>query len=80
MSWMEKAACRGMDPELFDHPGGPSYPVEAQQACEGCPVRDQCQEYLLQWPVQTGWGAGLTADARAALRLRLQRSREKVTS
>lgn len=45
--WRAKAACRYVDPMLFDRPeaGGRKVPKSAQYAasyCHGCPVRREC--------------------------------------
>lgn len=70
--WTERAACRGLDPELF-YPVGSSGPaveqVDAAKAvCAGCPVRTEC----LDWALRTGeahgvWG-GTTPEERRFLR------------
>lgn len=42
--WMQDAACRGVDPELFFPPQGGS--VAAPKAvCTECPVRVECFDY-----------------------------------
>jgi hypothetical protein len=41
-SWMARAACRGMDTNLFYVDAGESYAPEAVAACEACPVKGPC--------------------------------------
>ena len=44
LAWKSRAACRGMDPELF-FPDRGVVPHEALKACALCPVRVECREY-----------------------------------
>ena len=64
-SWQADAACRGADPIDFDIPEGT--PV-SRELCQSCPVVEECLGYLLAWPTQAGYGAGLTETERTALR------------
>jgi WhiB family redox-sensing transcriptional regulator len=66
--WRRRAACVGVDPELW-FPVGPLADVsEARAVCVGCPVRAVCLAWALERGVQGVWG-GLTEDERRALRL-----------
>lgn len=42
--WMQDAACRGLNPNLFfpKYPGDMSIVPYARQVCASCPVRQQC--------------------------------------
>lgn len=69
-AWQARAACNGVDPDLF-------FPVKttsnqdverAQAVCRDCPVRDECLEYGLH--LQDGIWGGLAAGARKKLRNR----------
>lgn len=72
MNWIRRAACDGMDTNVFypakaDHEG-----VEAAKAvCRRCPVRGECFEYALN---QTGWDGdhgiwgGTTPEERKQIR------------
>ena len=54
--WVSKAACRGMDPELF-FPGRGESTVEARQVCATCTVACPCLEYALRSAEKYGiWG------------------------
>jgi WhiB family redox-sensing transcriptional regulator len=45
--WMERAACRGMNVDLFfPEPG--NWPADAYLTCNRCPVRLDCLEYGLR--------------------------------
>lgn len=72
--WRDRAACRGMDPELF-FPAGESGPMHdaqvaaAKAVCAGCPVRAVClAEALARIPY--GIAGGLTEQERRRLRTR----------
>lgn len=55
-TWMERAACRGMDPALFfDH-----IDSRAIAACARCPVREQCEQYADTHQTTAGLWAGRT--------------------
>jgi WhiB family redox-sensing transcriptional regulator len=62
--WMELAACRGVEPELFfteKKPGVPcSRTARAKEICSTCPVQAQCLDFATatSW-VQHGVWAGL---------------------
>ena len=69
-SWMSRAVCRGVDPELF-FPVGESGPalaqvVEAKAVCARCPVRAPCLEFALV-AITDGVAGGLTEQERRAL-------------
>lgn len=70
--WMERAACKGTDPDLFF----PSVGDTAKpfiKACEPCPVRDECLEWGLHEKFGV-WG-GLTERERRIIRTKRRRSR-----
>ena len=67
--WMDDAACRGVDPDLFHN----RYQVgEAKEVCRGCPVRLACLEYALAAPELRGVLGGVTTKERVRLRRRLR--------
>lgn len=67
-SWVGRAACRGLDPELF-HPGPGESPAPARAVCGTCPVRVECGQWALFHRVQHHgiWG-GLTERDRRRIR------------
>lgn len=76
--WRTRAACLGVDPELF-FPVAETGPVldaqvaTAKAVCAHCPVRAQClTEALTRIPY--GIAGGLTEDERRALHRRSQRA------
>lgn len=72
--WMSRAACGGVDPELF-FPANESAQtaVKAQEVCAECPVNGMCLRYALKHQVQYGiWGGLITRD-RNQVRHRLYR-------
>jgi hypothetical protein len=66
--WRSRAACRGVDPEVFFPTAerGPVYDAQvsvAKAVCVGCPVREAClTEALARIPY--GIAGGLTAEER----------------
>lgn len=75
LSWMDRAACRGKDLELFfpDEPRLPHLPdpdVAAKRICAGCPVREECLTYALGKPETEGVWGGMSAHERRFSRRR----------
>ena len=67
-AWQQSAACRGMDPRLWDSDAGLVAGEIGRAVCERfCPVRDACAEAGRDEPENT-WG-GITAADRLALML-----------
>jgi WhiB family redox-sensing transcriptional regulator len=69
-SWRKRAACRGVDPEVF-------YPVTDEEAgvakaiCASCPVREACLEHALSAREREGiWGGATERERRRILRQR----------
>lgn len=73
-AWFERAACRGMDAELF-FPARGEMPREALAVCRRCDVANQCLDYCLSLPAvnelppQGVWG-GTTMNERKKLGMR----------
>lgn len=69
-AWAARAACRGVDTELF-YPKGESFtPADASiidTYCRSCPVRRECLEEALTRTEPGIWG-GLTEKQRKALK------------
>jgi WhiB family redox-sensing transcriptional regulator len=71
--WLNEAACRDADPELF-FPDGDIRSVQAQVStakliCGGCPVSATC----LSWALTSGQQAGIWGGLTEGERKRLQR-------
>jgi WhiB family redox-sensing transcriptional regulator len=68
MTWQSRAACRGLDPELF-YPGRGhrSVHAEAAELCLTCVVRPACLDHALHFE-ETGYWAGTTGRDRRRLR------------
>lgn len=64
--YLDDAACRGMDPELFYAEGGAAI-AKMKEVCAVCPVRQKCLEWAVTREEFGVWG-GTTARERAALR------------
>ena len=78
-AWLTRAACRGMDPELFfPERGEPTEPAKA--VCAGCPVRGECLDYALTNVERFGIWGGLSERERRAIRRRQVRARRGVAA
>lgn len=79
MDWRSKAACLGVDPELFFPIGntGPAIAqaAEAKAVCATCEVRETCLEWALENNQDSGVWGGLSEDERRALKRRSARVR-----
>ena len=71
-TWRKRAACRGLDPEVF-YPTSDEEAEEAKAICGECPVRQLCLEYALTHRERDGVWGGLTERERR----RLVRQRRK---
>lgn len=65
-SWMDRAACRGADPELFHPERGDNLAVrEAKAVCAECPVRARCLHYAVECREIYGvWGGASERERR----------------
>lgn len=75
-AWMDDAACRGLDPELFfaeGTGGGKMTAKEARAVCQRCVVRAECLEYALDRREKFGmWGGLSERERRRLLKIRKQ--------
>ena len=71
-TWRKRAACRGIDPEVF-YPVSDEDAEEAKAICAGCPVRQACLEHALGHREREGVWGGLNERERR----RLVRQRRK---
>lgn len=69
-SWRDRAACRGLDPEIF-YPVSDEDADEAKSICAVCPVREACLEYALANRERDGvWGGATERERRRLIRQR----------
>jgi len=79
VSWLERAACRGMDGPLFFGPDGEARPdleireAKAKAVCQRCPVRGLCLDFALRNSIRYGIWGGLNAEERTRERRRRAR-------
>lgn len=69
--WLEHAACRGMDADLWfpDHGGNPTHDTaNAKAVCHTCPVRAACLDYAQRENIHHGIWGGYTVQERRQLR------------
>lgn len=64
--WRNHAACRGMDPDLFQPHGG-NYLRLARSTCNACPVADACLQHALTLDDDPAMLGGKTPAERAAM-------------
>jgi WhiB family redox-sensing transcriptional regulator len=70
LSWRQKAACRGLDPEVF-YPVSEEDAAPAKTVCGGCSVRTPCLEYPLNNREHDGiWGGATEKERRRIIRQR----------
>ena len=63
-SWMDLAACKEVDPDIF-HPEQGESNRPAKKICAGCFVSSQCLEYALATNQEFGiWGGTSEHDRR----------------
>jgi len=72
-NWQMRAACRGMDNDVFFHPDGARGPARvarearAKLVCHTCPVIDACRRHALSVQEPYGVWGGLSKADRDAL-------------
>ena len=70
LSWRQRAACRGIDPDIF-YPASEEEADEAKAICAVCPVREACLEYALANRERDGvWGGATERERRRMIRQR----------
>lgn len=69
-SWVDDAACAGMDPDLF-FPDRYDDPAPAVAVCRTCPVAAACLAEALQRGERSGIWGGTTPTDRRRLTARL---------
>lgn len=68
-SWFDRAACEGLDPDLFFAERGESLDA-AREICATCPVQAECLDYALRHRIIHGVWGGLSERQRRRLRRR----------
>lgn len=76
LAWMDRANCRGTDPEAFFPDKGENVTATVRAICGSCPVQQTCLEYGLERPQLKGVWGGLGDEERNRIRER-DRSKEK---
>lgn len=74
LDWMDTAACKGADPEIFFQLGE----TEAKQLCRRCPVRDKCLDFAGEDPYGI-WGGQSERD-RSRVRRKARTSQGNPTA
>lgn len=71
-TWRKRAACRGIDVEIFfPDPDDDTEAEAAKAVCAVCPVRQACLEHALTHREREGvWGGATERERRRALRQR----------
>lgn len=76
MNWQYRAACGGVNAQLFFGPDGETRQerdireAKAAEVCASCPVRAQCLDYALRNSVRYGIWGGLNREQRVRERRR----------
>ena len=70
MAWRQKAACRGVDPDIF-FPVSDEDAADAKAICASCSVRQACLEWALSVREKDGvWGGATERERRRIIRRR----------
>jgi WhiB family redox-sensing transcriptional regulator len=70
LSWRRRAACRGIEPEIF-YPVSEEEAEEAKAVCAQCEVRQACLEFALNNRERDGvWGGATERERRRIIRQR----------
>jgi hypothetical protein len=69
--WVEKAACRKADINLFYPEDGKTFTSTVIEMCDGCPVLEKCQEWSV-YHEGYGYQGGMTPQQRNRVRERLR--------
>ena len=70
MSWRDRGACRGLDPEIF-YPETDEEADVAKAVCAECHVQAACLEHALPYREKEGvWGGATERERRRIIRQR----------
>jgi WhiB family redox-sensing transcriptional regulator len=68
--WRQRAACRGVDPDIF-YPVSDEEAEDAKAICAVCPVQQACLEWALSHREHDGvWGGATERERRRIIRRR----------
>lgn len=67
MTWIDRAACRNENPDLFFPERGESS-REAKDICRPCPVKVECIDYAMRHRITYGIWGGLSERQRKTMR------------
>ena len=67
LQWMEKGACKDMNPDLFFPHNGENN-EEAKAVCIECPVQQECLDYAVSQSGLMGIWGGLSETERRTVR------------
>ena len=69
-AWRQKAACRGVDPDIF-FPVSDEEAEDAKSICRMCPVQELCLEWAISTREKEGvWGGATERERRRIIRRR----------
>ena len=77
--WVDQANCRGLPTSWFFIKNGQSVKPEVKQACETCPVKQDCLDHALKYEAHGFWG-GTSEKQRKRLRASLNIKMDKPES
>jgi WhiB family redox-sensing transcriptional regulator len=70
LAWRQRAACRGVDPDIF-YPVSDEDAADAKAICAQCPVQGACLEWALTRREHDGvWGGATERERRRIIRRR----------
>jgi WhiB family redox-sensing transcriptional regulator len=72
-SWVERAACRDVEPEAFWPAHDDSPEPLAEETCARCPVRTLCLLWAIDNAEPFGYWGGHTAGERVAIKAEMDR-------
>ena len=78
-TWQKRANCQGLDTRLFFPSQGEAIDPKLVEACESCPVRQDCLNHALHWEHYGYWG-GTSEKERKRLRKSLKISSHRPES
>jgi WhiB family redox-sensing transcriptional regulator len=75
--WIHRAACRGLDTELF-YPEAGEPTAMAREVCDSCPVSVQCLQHAITNREQYGIWGGTSVRKRRNASLALENLRKRI--